>query len=641
MAMAVIFTGTAMFITISDSASAGGTEMPEYAKKLFDTSYVHTIDISMSENDRENMLENAIDEEYKSCDVTIDGTKIKNVAIRPKGNTSLTNVQSLDSDRYSFKIDFDKYNDGGNYLGLDKLCLNNIIQDNTYMKDYFSYRMISEAGGEAPLCSYIYVIVNGREHGLYLAVEGIEKAFARRNYGSDYGEIYKPESMSMGKDKDKMPSPPEGFDKMRENGNQNPDNVKNESGNSETRVNKDDFKKNENQQSGSMGNKDNPPGSGYESGTRHGMQRGENKGGGPGMKNSAVSLMYTDDDIDSYSDIFDYSVFDADKSDKKRLIKSIKQLNEGKKLWEVVDTDEVLRYFVGHNFTVNFDSYTGSMMHNYYLHEKDGKMSTIAWDYNLAFGGFANGGPGGAPGGKNGGQNPDSAKDKPAGFDVKDGNKEQGFENKEETSSTEMVNYPIDTPVSGTTLEDRPMIGKLLEQDEYMDLYHRYMDEFISEYMESGKFESEYNMIFNMIYKYVAKDPTKFCTLEEFVKGAETLKEFCLLRTESVRGQLDGTIPSTTDGQSADSSSLTDASNISISDMGSMNFGKGKNRGEGFGDNPPNGENDMPKTPDNINAPPMMDNRKNTADVKSIVTLLIWCFVIMAATFGVKLYKRK
>ena len=28
-------------------------------------------------------------------------------------------------------------------------------------------------------------------------------------------------------------------------------------------------------------------------------------------------------------------------------------------------TDEVLRYFVVHNFVVNGDSYTGSMIHNY------------------------------------------------------------------------------------------------------------------------------------------------------------------------------------------------------------------------------------------------------------------------------------
>ena len=59
-----------------------------------------------------------------------------------------------------------------------------------------------------------------------------------------------------------------------------------------------------------------------------------------------------------------------------------------------------------------------------------------------------------------------------------------------------------------------------------------------------------------MIAPYVEKDPTKFCTYEEFETGAATLSEFCLLRAESVRGQLDGSIPSDSDGQSADSTAL-------------------------------------------------------------------------------------
>ena len=34
----------------------------------------------------------------------------------------------------------------------------------------------------------------------------------------------------------------------------------------------------------------------------------------------------------------------------------------------------MIRYFVVHNFVCNFDSYTGSMIHNYYLYEEDGQL---------------------------------------------------------------------------------------------------------------------------------------------------------------------------------------------------------------------------------------------------------------------------
>ena len=111
---------------------------------------------------------------------------------------SLSMVSQVGSDRYSFKIGFDQYDSGKTYYGLDKLCLNNLIQDNTMMKDYLAYRLMASFGVNAPLCSYVYVTVNGEDWGLYLAVEGVEDAFLQRNYGRDHGQLYKPDSMSFG-----------------------------------------------------------------------------------------------------------------------------------------------------------------------------------------------------------------------------------------------------------------------------------------------------------------------------------------------------------------------------------------------------------------------------------------------------------
>ena len=54
------------------------------------------------------------------------------------------------------------------------------------------------------------------------------------------------------------------------------------------------------------------------------------------------------------------------------------------------------------------------------------------------------------------------------------------------------------------------------------------------------------------------------------------MEDFCLLRAQSIQGQLEGAIPSTDDGQSADSSSLVDASSVDISAMGTMNNGGGQ-----------------------------------------------------------------
>ena len=48
------------------------------------------------------------------------------------------------------------YENGKTYHGLDKLCLNNIIQDNTYMKDYLAYTLMYDFGVDAVCINKIY-----------------------------------------------------------------------------------------------------------------------------------------------------------------------------------------------------------------------------------------------------------------------------------------------------------------------------------------------------------------------------------------------------------------------------------------------------------------------------------------------------
>ena len=147
------------------------------------------------------------------------------------------------------------------------------------------------------------------------------------------------------------------------------------------------------------------------------------------------------------------------------------------------------------------------------------------------------------------------------------------------------MNSPIDTPVSGD-MNERPMVGWIFSDSKYTEMYHKYFSEFLTKVDITGIIDNAYNLI----SEYVEKDPTKFCTYEEFEKGVDVLRTFCQLRSESVKGQLDGTIPSTSEGQKADDSTLIDASSITLSDMGTMNMG-GKG---GFGGmTPPDGFDGM------------------------------------------------
>lgn len=514
-----------------------------YEDRLFDQSTVHTIDIVME--DWDSFIANAAAEEYADCDIVIDGERFSHVAIRAKGNTSLFSVATLGSTRYSFKVEFDHFVSDMTYHGLDKLSLNNLIQDATMMKDYLAYTLMNRMGVPTSLCSYVQINVNGEPWGLYLAVEGVEDAFMERN-GLSGGELYKPDSMSFGggrgngRDFD-MSKLTTGTDAETDAASgataDAPDGAQTNDGSS--------F-------GGSSGEASGRPqmpegfspfnGDSAASGAPDG--KGEQTGGGFGgfsfgMGSEDVKLIYSDDDPDSYSNIFNNAKTNVSQSDQKRLIESLRKLNEGEDVDEVVDTGEVIRYLAVHNFLCNDDSYTGMIVHNYYLYEKDGQLSILPWDYNLAFGGFS-----------------------------------------ASTNATSTVNSPIDSPVSGGTVESRPLIAWIFDSEDALSAYHEAYSSFLAENIENGWLEAEISRVQAMITPYLEQDTSAFYDMEEFGKAVDTLQTFCARRCESIRGQLEGTIPSTTQGQQSDRTALVDASDISTADMGSMNTGGG---GGGFG----------------------------------------------------------
>lgn len=500
-----------------DSSAENTETTTEYQEKLFNGNVIN-IDITCDESDWQEMLSNAQSKPYISVDMNINGETFENVGIKPKGNSSLTQVVSSDSDRYSFKIKFDKYNKEQTCYGLDKLTLNSNYSDNTLMKEYISYDMMREIGVECPLVSYAKITVNGEYWGLYLALEAYDHSFLERNYGTTDGNLYNVKSVEVG-GKDGM-NPPDMPEMTDENGEtvtmpEQPDN-----------------------NIGGMNPPDKMPEMTDENGETVTMP--DFKGGGGFGNSGGGSLVYTDDDSSSYSSIFENAVFNSTgEEDYQRVITALKNLSEGQNLEEYFDVDEILRYPAVHTAVVNLDSYSSNMQQNYYIYENNGKITILPWDYNLAFGGFQSG------------------------------------------SATSAVNFAIDTPVTnGIDLEDRPLISKLLEVDEYKERYHEYLSQ-VADYLNN--IDEKVDEIKSLIDEDAQNDPSSFCTYEEFEKGTETLKEFAKLRAESIEGQLDGTVPSTNEEQEKDSSKLIDASSVNLNDMGVQGGGEpGKDFG-GFG----------------------------------------------------------
>ena len=425
----------------------------EYEEKLFNTDSIISINIIMDEDDWNDMLENAIEEEYYECDVEINGETFYKVGIRPKGNTSLSSIANdSNTDRYSFKLEFDHYVEGQTCYGLDKLILNNNYADATNMKEALIYDMYQYLGVDASLYNYASISMNGSYKGVYLALEGVEDSFALRNYGTQSGQFYKPESTEMG----------------------------------------------------------------------GGMDAGTNNG------NNGADLNYSDDEEDSYSAIWDGALSDVSDSDKERVITALKNISEGTDLESYMDIDNLLAYMAVHVFSVNEDSLSGNMAHNYYLYESNGRLNLIPWDYNLCFGGM----------GMNGG-----------------------------TDASSLVNDPIDNAFSGTTFFD-----SLLADENYHSQYYAYLEKLVEEYVEGGGFDAFYERVRSQIDELVESDPTAFYSYSEYEEAADTLYQIVKLRGESIQGQLEGSIPSTEEEQK-NSDSLIDASDLDVSLMGSMNGG--------------------------------------------------------------------
>ena len=420
-------------------------ENPGYVSRLFDGSRVHRVDIQVE--DWEAFLASAPEEEYIPATVEIDGEAFRQVGLRAKGNNSLRLTAEYGLSRYSLKLEFDHYTDGS-YHGLDKLSLDASFQDNSYLKTWLAFDIMEFLGVPTPLRSFVWVTVNGQPWGLFLAVEEPEEAFARRNFGANHGQLYKPDYRSLAEE------------------------------------------------------------------------------------NADVHLRYTTDEPEDYPGIFENAKLESSAADRQRLVDSLKTLDSGQRLEEAVDVDEVLRYFVGQVFVMNWDSYLGHTGHNYLLYEEEGKLSMLPWDYNLAFGTYALG------------------MTDPI------------------TDPNVLLNYPILTPAPGEHMTKRPLYHQLMQVEEYFQQYQAYFRWFLAEYVESGKLSAALWQTAELIAPYVEADPTAFCSYEDHRLAVETLEQVCLLRAESARGQLEGRYPATLAQQTQRPGEGVDASHVDLRHLG-------------------------------------------------------------------------
>ena len=449
----------------------------EYEEKIFDPSRVHTIDIQVSAADWGGLKKDALSKECIDGTVTINGETLHHVGVRTKGNSTLLFNAAKGWDRFSLVLEFDAFQESQRYYGLDCLSLYNNMFDASTMKTYLCYEMMRSMDVPTPLCSFAAVHVNGEFLGIYAASELFSESFALRNFGYDYGQIYKPEQFDIAAI-----------------------------------------------MTGEVQNaKIDLAGLSGDSITIDSMLS---------IPNDAVRLAYLGESLYAYEDIWRNASFSIGTSDKKRLVNALRQLSEGDHPESVVDLDMLARYFAVNTFVLNTDCYTTSMAHNYGLYEKDGILTMLPWDYDVALGNIGS---------------------------------EFGL-----TDPSIFINQPIDTPFFKTTVGERPMLRVLLENEEGVRLYHKYLDELVTIWIDSGNMASEIQRLAAMIQPWVEQETISIYSFEEHLQAVESIQKFTAYRGESIRGQLNGTIPSTWNTQETQPELLPDYSDYSPPNSGIM-----------------------------------------------------------------------
>ncbi|MBU5487145.1 CotH kinase family protein [Clostridium sp. MSJ-8] len=310
--------------------------------KLFNTENIETVKINISKKNLNYLLDNALDTPTVLANsISIGNNKINYVGIRTKGNSTLRNVHDDNSNRFSFSINFGKYikkseyGEKQNFYGLHKISLNNMYGDATLLKEYLSYKLMTDMNIPTPYYALVNLYINDENYGLYLLLENIDEALINRTLKEEGGLLCKPE----------LP----GSDLLCTKDYNSFD------------ISSTDYKDNDiyKDYSGIWDN------------VNEGIDINNYK------KSKKIKL---NNQINSTIEwIKNLNLLSSSESCNTAEYKS--------SLEKLIDVDEVIRYFAVNTYLVNLDSYQSGKAHNYALYLNN-VARIIPWDYNYSFGNY-------------------------------------------------------------------------------------------------------------------------------------------------------------------------------------------------------------------------------------------------------------
>jgi len=180
-----------VFLAILPTLAFASFTPPEHP--LFDGDAVHEIHLTFHQADWWDQLvanfEGVEDPEYIPAEFDWADTHFDSIGVRFKGNSSYWSYPGV---KKSFKLDIDRYVDGQELEGLDKLNLNNQFMDPSFVREVCAYELSEAAGLASCRTNYAALTINGEYWGLYVIVEQVDQEFLESRFGSsEDGNLWK------------------------------------------------------------------------------------------------------------------------------------------------------------------------------------------------------------------------------------------------------------------------------------------------------------------------------------------------------------------------------------------------------------------------------------------------------------------
>ena len=144
--------------------------------ELFDDSTLHTLEIVIHSRDWSDLHTNFRSNDHYPCDVIWNGLRMRNVAVRSRGNGSRYEAKP------GLELSFDHYASQQRFLGLRALVLDNLVTDPSMIRESTAMALMRRVGVPAPREAPARVFVNGAYAGLYTMVEPVDTVFAQTSF---------------------------------------------------------------------------------------------------------------------------------------------------------------------------------------------------------------------------------------------------------------------------------------------------------------------------------------------------------------------------------------------------------------------------------------------------------------------------